>query len=280
MNRRFHSWMFVALLFTPCVLLGQTAAEDFAQSCAMCHSIGGGPLAGPDLAGMSERRERSWLIRFIVDPEAVIAVGDSAAQEMVDQYQGMVMPTLPGMTSERAAALIDHVAQQSSPAGSSTEAQQPAAQEPLTAAKVELGRKLFRGEQAFESGGAACLACHNVAGLDGLGGGKLGPSLNDIYSRLGGRQGLEPWLSAPPTPTMSSLYRTHPLNEQEIHALAAYFEDRAADEISASVGSGPFLLLGVGGTVLLLFIFHLLWKERFRGVRRRLVENYRMRGVQ
>jgi mono/diheme cytochrome c family protein len=247
----------------------------------MCHSIGGGPLAGPDLAGMNERRERSWLVRFIVDPQAVVASGDAAAQEMVDQYQGMVMPALPGMTSERAAALIDYVAQQSSPAGSSTEAQQPAAQEPFTAAELELGRKLFRGEQALESGGAACLACHDVAALEGLGGGRLGPNLSNIYSRLGGRQGLEPWLSAPPTPTMSSLYRTRPLSEQEIQALAAYFEDRAADEGAAdSAGSGSFLLLGVGGSVLLLSVFHLVWRERFRGVRRRLVENYRMRGVQ
>ncbi len=103
-------FVLAGLAAMPVALLGQSPAEDFAQSCAMCHTIGGGPLAGPDLAGMSERRERSWLIRFIVDPQAVIDSGDPAAQEMVVQYQGMVMPALPGMTPERAAALIDYSA--------------------------------------------------------------------------------------------------------------------------------------------------------------------------
>ena len=280
MNQHCSIWMLAILTAAPGVLFGQSAAEDFAQSCAMCHSIGGGPLVGPDLAGMDERRERSWLIRFIVDPQAVIESGDAAAQEMVNQYQGMVMPASPGMTSERAAALADYVTAQSNGSEAPTEAPQPTAQAPFTEADVESGRRLFRGEQAFEAGGPACLACHDVSALGGLGGGSLGPDLSNVYARLGKRQGLEPWLSAPPTPTMSSLYRTRPLNEQEIHALAAYFADRAGDESSAPVGSGPFVLLGAGATVLLLFIFHLLWKERFRGVRRKLVENYRMRGVQ
>ena len=281
MNQRRSVWMLVVLIAAPGLLFGQGAAEDYAQNCAMCHSIGGGPLVGPDLAGMDGRRERSWLIRFIVDPQAVIDSGDAAAQEMVDQYQGMVMPASPGMTSERAAALADYVAAQSTGAEAPTEAPQPAAQAPFSEAEVESGRRLFRGEQALEAGGPACLACHDATALGGLGGGSLGPELSNVYARLGGRRGLEPWLAAPPTPTMSSLYRTHPLNEQEIHALAAYFEDRAADDgAPASAGSGPFLLLGIGGTVLLLFIFHLLWSRRFRGVRRRLVENYRMRGVQ
>ncbi len=96
MNAIKATWMLSAFAVWPALLAAQTPAEDYAQSCAMCHTIGGGPLAGPDLAGMSDRRERSWLIRFIVDPQAVIDSGDDAAQAMVDEYKGMVMPALPG----------------------------------------------------------------------------------------------------------------------------------------------------------------------------------------
>ncbi len=37
----------------------------FQAQCAACHTIGGGPLVGPDLLGVTERRENDWLIRWI-----------------------------------------------------------------------------------------------------------------------------------------------------------------------------------------------------------------------
>ncbi|MCB9383514.1 MAG: c-type cytochrome [Bryobacterales bacterium] len=284
MKRPSSFWIVLALAAGPNAAPGQTPAEDFQQNCAMCHTIGGGPLAGPDLADMSERRERSWLVRFIVDPQAVIDSGDPVAQEMVDEYQGMVMPASPGMTPERADALIDYVAEQSG-GGAPTEApeaQEAREPEPAPAqADVETGRRLFRGDVALEKGGAACLACHDLAGLSWLGGGALGPELTGVYDRLGGRQGLTAWLSAPPTPTMSSLYRTRPLTEDEVRAFTALFADRASQEAPAGLADrAQLLLLGLAGTALLLLLFDRLWRKRFRGVRRRLVRTSRMRGVQ
>ena len=283
MNRPTLLWMLLALAAGPIAALGQTPAEDFQQNCAMCHTIGGGPLAGPDLAGMSERRERSWLVRFIVDPQAVIDSGDPVARQMVDEYKGMVMPALPGMTPDRVAAMIDHVAEQSGDAAAeapqSQEVEEP--QAAFTEADVEAGLRLFRGDVALEKEGAACLACHDLAGLSWLGGGALGPELTGVHGRLGGRQGLTAWLSAPPTPTMSSLYRTRPLTEDEVRAFTAFFADRAAQEASAGSSNRTlFASLGLAGTALLLLLFDRLWRKRFRGVRRPLVQSSRMRGVQ
>lgn len=269
------------LSILPAGLAAQSAAEDYQQSCAMCHTIGGGPLAGPDLAGMSERRERSWLIRFIVDPQAVIDSGDAAAQAMVDEYKGMVMPALPGMTHERAAALVDYVREQSGGEVDESAAPPEPEPEPFTAEDVERGSEMFLGVRPLEAGGAACLACHDVKGLESMGGGTLGPNLTTVHERFGGRQGLESWLSAPPTPLMSSLYRTRPLNPQEITAFVAFFEDRASDDtVSQGTWHGAFFLLGMLGTGLLLGLFHLVWRGRRRGVRRKLVQSYRLRGVQ
>lgn len=268
------------LLFSVAGLLAESPAEDYAQSCAMCHTIGGGPLAGPDLAGISDRRERAWLVRFIIDPQAVIDSGDATARALVQSYQGMVMPTIPDMTPERATALVDYVRQQERGGGSAKTAEgKPAALEPFTPEVVERGRALFSGLTPFDAGGTACIACHDTGDLPGLGGGALGPSLTHVFKRLGGRKGLETWLASPPTPAMASLYRRRPLTEREIAALIAYFEDRAGGE-AKSAARGGFLLLGSGVTALLLFGFHLLWRERFHGVRARLVRQYRTRGVQ
>lgn len=276
-------WVPVAWCVTQSLIWAQTPAEDFQQSCAMCHTIGGGPLAGPDLAGISERRERSWLIRFIVEPQAVIDSGDSAAQEMVDQYQGMVMPALPGMTPERASALVDYVAGQAGMAASDepATAQTTESEAQFTEEEVETGRKLFRGDLALEAGGTSCVSCHDVSGVGWLGGGALGPDLTNVYDRLGERQGLTAWLSAPPTPSMSALYRARPLSEEEVHALMAFFADSAAQPREASsAGKMKLLLLGFAGTAVLLVLFERIWRNRFRGVRRRLVHSSPMRGLQ
>jgi cytochrome c2 len=276
-------WATLALSIAPNLVWSQTPAEDFQRSCAMCHTVGGGPLAGPDLAGVSDRRERSWLIRFIVEPQAVIDSGDPAARAMVEQYQGMVMPPSPGMTPERAAALIDYIGGQSGGAstGGSKEAAASESQAPFTAEQVQAGLELFRGDAKLEAGGPPCLSCHDVSGVGWLGGGALGPNLTDVYNRLGGRQGLTAWLSAPPTPSMSALYRDQPLSEKEVHALTAFLADRATQSDKASAaGRMQLFWLGLAGTAALLFLFERIWRNRFRGVRRRIVHSSQARGVQ
>lgn len=37
----------------------------FDQKCAPCHTIGGCKKIGPDLRGVTERRKRDWLIRWL-----------------------------------------------------------------------------------------------------------------------------------------------------------------------------------------------------------------------
>ncbi len=47
----------------------------FEQKCQGCHSIGGGQIVGPDLKGVTSRRDRDWLISFITSPDQLIAQG-------------------------------------------------------------------------------------------------------------------------------------------------------------------------------------------------------------
>ena len=61
----------------------------------------------------------------------------------------------------------------------------------------------------------------------------------------------------------------------------AFFADSAAQPREAFwAAKVQLLLLGFAGTALLLVLFERIWRNRFRGVRRRLVHNSRMRGVQ
>jgi len=44
------------------------AKTEFTKNCSTCHTIGGGDKIGPDLAGISERRDEKWLIKYIQYP--------------------------------------------------------------------------------------------------------------------------------------------------------------------------------------------------------------------
>jgi len=66
----------------------------FATHCAACHTIGHGDKIGPDLAGVTTLRERSWLIQFITTPDQLIAAKDPLAVELFKKYKEVNMPNL------------------------------------------------------------------------------------------------------------------------------------------------------------------------------------------
>ncbi len=57
----------------------QPGQSLFKKLCAPCHTIGVGDRVGPDLRGATERRQRTWLTRFIRTPEKVRAENDPVA---------------------------------------------------------------------------------------------------------------------------------------------------------------------------------------------------------
>ena len=249
----------------------QEPAADFKQNCAGCHTIGGGRLTGPDLKNVSSRKERDWLIRFITDPRAVIDSGDPYAVELLSQARNAVMPTLPGMTRLRAESLVRLIEEESKLEKSQFVGIQ-ISDRPFTANDVETGRMLFIGRRSLKNGGPSCISCHAVHGLGALGGGTLAPDLTTVFERYEGRKALSVWLSAPATPTMQSVFRNSAIEGDEILPLVAYFqqtlqrnpEDTATSRLN-------FVLLGLGGTIVVLGLFDVLWKGRFKSVRRTLV---------
>ncbi len=74
---------------------------------------------------------------------------------------------------------------------------------------------------------------------------------------------------------MQSLLKDKPLQADEIHSIVALMENRAAKNQPQPVGASmvSFAILGLLGSVLVLFVFDSLWKNRLRSVRRTLVED-------
>ena len=267
-------------LFIPCLIIlsaGAAQAQDtpdfYRQNCFSCHTIGGGRLTGPDLKDVTVRQpDREWLIKFMMNPAPMLASSDPYAKKILEESRNVPMPALPGMTRERAEKLLELIEAESKLPESQFKGLQ-VSMEPFTDEDRKRGRAIFLGQQALTEGGASCISCHSMHDIQALGGGQLGPDLTNIYEKYENRVALSAWLGAPGTETMLPIFKDHPIQPDEIHALVAYFESTAAERpANPAVSRVAFLLMGLTGAALFVFLFDVIWKRRFHAVRRPLVE--------
>ena len=88
-------------------IAAETGEQVFQKKCAGCHTIGGGKLVGPDLAGVTSRREEDWLFRQIQQPDTLIAEKDPIALQLLQEYN---MPMVPlGLEDSEVAAVISYL---------------------------------------------------------------------------------------------------------------------------------------------------------------------------
>lgn len=275
----------VLSIWTGDPVFGQDTPDYFRQNCMNCHTIGGGPLTGPDLKNVTKRQDREWLANFMQNPQAVIASGDATALKLMEEARNVQMPTLPGMTRDRAERLLDLIEAESQLEESQFKGLQISTA-PFTEADVRAGRAIYQGIRPLEGGGAACISCHSLndvhaqqgtdlerTAVSALGGGRLGPDLTNVYARLQGRKALSAWLVAPGTETMQPAFKNHPLTSEEIHSLVAYFEAIASESpTDPSASRVALLLMGLIGAAALVFVMDAIWRRRFHAVRRPLVE--------
>lgn len=255
-------------------------ADDFKASCAACHTIGGGRLVGPDLKDVEKRQERAWLVRFIRDPQGVLASGDAYAAKLLAESRNVAMPPVPGMTDKRAAQLLDLIAAESK-LEKSRFASSGVSDRAFTPDDVARGRRLYLGLEPLSRGGPACIGCHQAGDAAPLGGGRLGPDLSDVFTRLGGRKGLGAWLLGPATATMKPLFASNAdpaLDrsmdaDKDVLALLAFLQqvERDGPPPSRTPQRLAFVFLGVALAAALLVLMDFAWRGRLSGVRSRLV---------
>jgi nitrite reductase (NO-forming) len=65
--------------------------QAFESKCLACHSVGGGKKLGPDLAGVTKRRSKDWLARWLKEPEKMLQT-DADAKAMLKEYNNLPMP--------------------------------------------------------------------------------------------------------------------------------------------------------------------------------------------
>jgi mono/diheme cytochrome c family protein len=64
--------------------------EIFAsKGCTACHKIGGGKLVGPDLKGVTARRDEIWIKRMILRPDVMLKEDDLARKLLAEHMTPM-----------------------------------------------------------------------------------------------------------------------------------------------------------------------------------------------
>ncbi len=235
--------------------------QVFQKNCVACHTIGKGPLVGPDLKGVTERRPHDWLEQWISAPDAMLAKKDPYATNLLHQFHDVQMPNL-GLSSSDVNAVIAYLG---------TAAEQPAteaASAPAVQGNPEIGKDLFTGVVRFQNGGPPCMACHSVGGIGSLGGGQLGPDLTAVVSRYGGAAAVDAFVAGTPTPTMKAVWSKNPLTAEERANVVSFLAQAAVTQRPAEAiwQLGGLAVLGL---VILLVIAGSRWQHRLRfGVRR------------
>jgi nitrite reductase (NO-forming) len=67
----------------PAAVKGKLAFES---KCLACHSIAGGDKLGPDLFGVTKRRDKAWLTKWLKSPEQMLQT-DATAKELLGKYK-------------------------------------------------------------------------------------------------------------------------------------------------------------------------------------------------
>jgi len=131
----FRFGFFILLLLSTFHLKSQTAEDEKNfQQCKACHTIGGGKLVGPDLKGVTERREEGWLIKFIQNSQALVQAGDPIAVKVFEENMKIPMPAH-NLTDDQVRGILAYIANDGKIEGGEVAASTTTSDEEMAAAE-------------------------------------------------------------------------------------------------------------------------------------------------
>jgi mono/diheme cytochrome c family protein len=253
-------------------LKGQGTGEKlFNSTCKACHTINGGKLIGPDLAGVNERRDQEWLVPFIRASQKMVSAGDSLAVALFEEYNKIPMPDN-NMSDDEILSILSYIEETSGGAPTAeetTEQQVPDTAEQAASVSysyemLNRGKALFYGYEKFANGASSCNACHYIQDASLIGGGKLSFDLTASYGRLG-EAGINAILTNPPFPAMNVALRNKNLTDDEKEAITAmlhFTNNRYAEKPQTSKDGPIFFVLSLVLAIFLLVHLYVLYDHR------------------
>ncbi len=178
----------------------------FERTCFACHTIGEGVRVGPDLKGVTERREREWLHRWIKDPLGM-AQTDSLGKALFAEFNNV--PMAPNFLSDEE---IDQVLAYVEAVGSGSVAVATEDEGPveLTETQFERGQNIYFNR---------CAGCHGT-----LRAGATGPNIQPEITTQRGTAVLKATLTHGLPGGMPAWGDAGILSPEEVDLMARYVQ--------------------------------------------------------
>lgn len=113
MNRHFVVFLKFGFLIISVLSLAFTQEPDgrqlFQMHCSTCHTIGHGKLVGPDLLNIGKQRDNAWLKSFITSSQSLILKGDTAAVNLFNEYNKIIMPDQISLADKQIDAILAYI---------------------------------------------------------------------------------------------------------------------------------------------------------------------------
>ena len=212
------------------------AAQNYAQKCAGCHTVGGGKLTGPDLLPT-----RAW-------PKPELAAKVKLMEPRVGPLSENELAQFVELLQDSRAQDRIRIAQElASKAVAAT----------LEPASQSNGKKLFEGTMQLANGGIACITCHRA----GEQGGTFGPDLTNLHTRMG-KVAMISAIQQTQFLVMSGTYKNQPITAQEAVHLAEYLSNPELMPTASMEDNAPMIGASLGVISLLVVVG--LYRKRSR----------------
>ncbi len=233
----------------------------FDRHCAVCHSIGGGKLTGPDLLNVSEKYEEDWLMRFIRSSQTMIKAGDPLAVKSYNEWGKIEMPDFRQLSDDDIKSILKHIGDYDPDAGKIQIAD--LLDTNYSKIHIKRGERLFRGLIEFSGSEVVCSSCHNIATLDTLNWYPSAYELSGIY-REKGPEHIHRVLTNPTTKVMSQVHENSVFTDEEIYYIRAYLNHLSYHGLE-KLKKFPFdLMVFLGlGFLMALALIDLIFTQRF-----------------
>jgi len=237
----------------------QNGEELFKKNCSPCHTVGAGKLVGPDLQGITQKKDKEWLLKFTKSSTKLINSGDPDAVSIFNEFNRLPMPDQ-NLSDLEIDEIMKYIA-----GFSGNIVQNISGTEFIDSAtkmNIDNGYLLFTGKKRLSNKGVSCVTCHNISDKKVLYGGKLARDLSLSYINLKAA-GIKAILDNPPFPAMTACYKNTPITEKEKFDLTAYIKSVSSGKQNAKSGmaGSSFLMFGLLVFLVLNTILALFWNN-------------------
>ena len=103
--------MALSLVFSSAVIanpLPEAGKTIFTSRCAACHNVNK-QLTGPALAGVNDRRNIDWIIKFVQSSQTMVKNGDKDAVALFTQFNRIPMPDHADLTADDIKNIVEYI---------------------------------------------------------------------------------------------------------------------------------------------------------------------------